>query len=105
MVPFTCYEVLRYCANYEQSRNAINNSLHKLESTLERSRARPGERDSNENTGNLNGSDNGIAGLEFTLRTVAEDVSSAAEGSHGGLLGQVRAFNAQLETTAKALGL
>lgn len=95
--------------NYEQSRNAINNSLHKLESTLERSRARPGERaDSNEdynNDGNDNGSDNGIAGLEFTLRTVAEDVSSAAEGSHGGLLGQVRAFNAQLETTAKALGL
>ncbi|CRG90015.1 Zinc finger CCCH domain-containing protein 13 [Talaromyces islandicus] len=81
----------------KMSRNAINNSLHQLESTLERGRARPGEGTGNE--------DDGIAGLEFTLRTVAEDVSSAAEGSHGGLLGQVRAFNAQLETAARALGL
>ncbi|QKX53785.1 uncharacterized protein TRUGW13939_00865 [Talaromyces rugulosus] len=85
----------------KMSRNAINNSLHKLESTLERSRTRPGESVDDDDDNH----DNGIAGLEFTLRTVVEDVSSAAEGSHGGLLGQIRAFNAQLETTGRALGL
>ena len=44
-----------------------------------------------------------VAGLEFLLRSVSENVSSAAEGSQGGLLSQVRAFNAQLEMTARKL--
>lgn len=43
------------------------------------------------------------AGLEFQLRSVAEDVSSSAPGAHGGLLNQIKAFNAQLETTAQRL--
>jgi chromosome segregation ATPase len=103
MVCLCFYEYIIQRTNYEQSRNAINNSLHKLESTLERSRTRPGERADDDDDDNNH--DNGIAGLEFTLRTVVEDVSSAAEGSHGGLLGQVRAFNAQLETAGRALGL
>lgn len=37
------------------------------------------------------------------LRTVADDVSSRAPGSQGGLLQQIRAFNAQLESTARRL--
>lgn len=44
-----------------------------------------------------------LSGLEFLIRSVSENVSSAAEGSYGGLLSQVRSFNAQLEQTAQRL--
>lgn len=43
-------------------------------------------------------------GLEFMLRTVADGVSSTAPGARGGLLNTIKAFNAQLETTAEELG-
>jgi hypothetical protein len=79
-----------------QSRNAINNTLHNLDLTLDRKRNRADD-DDGTNEGN------GVAGLEFLLRSVSENVSSAAEGSYGGLLRQVKAFNAQLEMTARKL--
>jgi hypothetical protein len=37
------------------------------------------------------------------LRTVASDVSGRAPGAQDGLLNQIRAFNAQLESTAHRL--
>jgi hypothetical protein len=40
--------------------------------------------------------------IEYMLRTVA-DVSSRAPGAQGGLLNQIRAFNAQLEATVGRL--
>jgi hypothetical protein len=75
-----------------QSRTTINNSLHSLELALDRSQHRPSLT-----------TDPSPADLEFMLRTVAEDVSSRAPGAQGGLLNQVRAFNEQLETTARRL--
>lgn len=68
--------------------------------TLDRNRIRP-EADGSGENGKSEGT--GIAGLEFLLRSVSENVSSAAEGSQGGLLSQVKAFNAQLEKAAKKL--
>ncbi|PCH03418.1 Hypothetical protein PENO1_032660 [Penicillium occitanis (nom. inval.)] len=82
--------------NAKMSRNAINNTLHNLDLTLDRNRSRADD-DDGTNDGN------GVAGLEFLLRSVSENVSSAAEGSYGGLLSQVKAFNAQLEMTARKL--
>ncbi|KAJ5131050.1 uncharacterized protein N7515_007089 [Penicillium bovifimosum] len=70
------------------SRNTINNSLHSLELALERNQQ--------SSTGDS------ATDLEFMLRSVA-DVSSTAPGSQGGLLNQIRAFNAQLEATAARL--
>lgn len=79
----------------KQARNAINNSLHSLELAIDRNKARNGRpSDDDEPT---------TAGLEFMLRTVAENVSSAAPGSQGGLLNQIKSFNAQLERAAKKL--
>ncbi|KAJ5673044.1 hypothetical protein N7507_002171 [Penicillium longicatenatum] len=78
--------------NARNSRTTINNSLHSLELALDRSQHRPSL------TTNPSPAD-----LEFMLRTVAEDVSSRAPGAQGGLLNQVRAFNEQLETTARRL--
>jgi hypothetical protein len=37
------------------------------------------------------------------LRSVADNVSSRAPGAHGGLLNQIKAFNAQLEAAARIL--
>lgn len=39
------------------------------------------------------------AGLEYLLRAVGEEVSS--RGDHGGLLNQIKAFNAELEGAAR----
>ncbi|KAL1884855.1 hypothetical protein Plec18167_001510 [Paecilomyces lecythidis] len=78
----------------QQARNAINNSLHSLELAIDRNKARNERSFDDEPT---------TAGLEFMLRTVAENVSSAAPGSQGGLLNQIKSFNAQLERTAKRL--
>ncbi|KAJ5094242.1 hypothetical protein N7456_010103 [Penicillium angulare] len=74
------------------SRTTINNSLHSLDLALDRSqnRASPTTEPSS-------------ADLEFMLRTVADDVSCRAPGAQGGLLNQIRAFNAQLETTARRM--
>ncbi|KUL87975.1 hypothetical protein ZTR_03907 [Talaromyces verruculosus] len=82
--------------NAKMSRNAINNTLHNLDLTLDRNRNRADDDDGTNDS-------NGLAGLEFLLRSVSENVSSAAEGSYGGLLSQVKAFNAQLEMTARKL--
>ena len=75
-----------------QARNTINNSLHSLEMALDRSqhRAEPS-------------SEVSPVDLEFMLRTVADDVSCRAPGAQGGLLNQIRAFNHQLEATARLL--
>ncbi|OGE58565.1 hypothetical protein PENARI_c001G10204 [Penicillium arizonense] len=72
------------------SRTTINNSLHSLELALERNQNRTAAVESTS------------ADLEFMLRTVA-DVSARAPGAQGGLLNQIRAFNAQLEATASRL--
>ncbi|ODH13324.1 hypothetical protein ACO22_07373 [Paracoccidioides brasiliensis] len=42
-------------------------------------------------------------GLDFLIRTVAQDVSSTASGYDGGILNQIRRFNSQLERTAALL--
>lgn len=73
-----------------QNRATINNSLHSLELALDRSQNRPSTEPSS-------------ADLEFMLRAVASDVSGRAPGAQGGLLNQIRAFNAQLESTAQHL--
>ncbi|CAG8246225.1 unnamed protein product [Penicillium salamii] len=67
------------------SRNTISNSLHSLELALERNQQRPGPP-----------AESSPTDLEFMLRTVA-DISARAPGGQGGLLNQIRGFNAQLE--------
>ncbi|PKY02538.1 hypothetical protein P168DRAFT_291685 [Aspergillus campestris IBT 28561] len=81
------------------TRSAINNSLHSLDLALERSQNRTA--DDEVNTPIHTGPS--TAGLEFMLRSVAENVSSRAPGSQGGLLSQMRAFNARLEAAARKL--
>jgi hypothetical protein len=76
--------------NAKTNRATINNSLHSLELALDRSQNRPSTEPSS-------------ADLEFMLRTVASDVSGRAPGAQDGLLNQIRAFNAQLESTAHRL--
>ncbi|KAJ5684440.1 uncharacterized protein N7477_000785 [Penicillium maclennaniae] len=76
--------------NAKTGRAIINNSLHSLELALDRRHNQPATEPSS-------------ADLEFMLRTVARDVSSRAPGAQGGLLQQIRAFNAQLESTALRL--
>ncbi|KGO76517.1 hypothetical protein PITC_087960 [Penicillium italicum] len=68
------------------SRSTISNSLHSLELALDRNKQRS------------DSAADSSTDLEFMLRTVA-DVSSRAPGAQGGLLNQIRAFNAQLEAT------
>lgn len=78
--------------NTSQARMTINNSLHSLELALDRGQNRaPAEAEPLSAT------------LDFMLRTVADDVSSRAPGAQGGLLNQIRAFNVQLESTARHL--
>ena len=66
---------------WEQEHNELNNALHDLDLAL--------------------GRDKSSGGLEFLLRTVANDVSLL--GDSGGLLHQVRDFNALLEKAALVL--
>ncbi|KAL2822715.1 hypothetical protein BDW59DRAFT_149360 [Aspergillus cavernicola] len=68
------------------SRSTINHSLHNLDLALERGQSRTTE------------DEQLTAGLEFRLRNVAQNVSSTAPGAQGGLLHQIKMFNAQLET-------
>ncbi|CAG7948107.1 unnamed protein product [Penicillium nalgiovense] len=75
----------------KSSRSAISNSLHSLELALYRNKQRSASAGSSTD-------------LEYMLRTVA-DVSSRAPGAQGGLLNQIRAFNAQLEATVGRLEL
>ncbi|EFW15834.1 conserved hypothetical protein [Coccidioides posadasii str. Silveira] len=72
--------------------DSLNNSIHDLQLALDRSHKRKNATDANP-----------FAGLEFLLRTVAQDVSSTASDSRGGLLNQVKQFNNQLEKTAALL--
>lgn len=92
-------KTVRFSLSFSQSihrtdkikgRAAINNSLHSLELALDRNQHRPSTEPSS-------------ADVEFMLRTVADDVSGRAPGAQGGLLNQIRAFNAQLESTAHQL--
>ncbi|KAK2767661.1 hypothetical protein FQN54_003819 [Arachnomyces sp. PD_36] len=71
--------------------NTVNNSLHSLELAIDRDQR---QTDSQEKT-------NPAVGLEFLLRSVADDVSSTAAGSQGGLLNQIKNFNARLEERVK----
>ncbi|RAK97824.1 uncharacterized protein BO80DRAFT_413815 [Aspergillus ibericus CBS 121593] len=82
--------------NAKMARSTINNSLHSLDLALERTN-RPVDESTSENP------DTSTVGLEFLLRNVAENVSSVAPGAQGGLLHQIRSFNAQLEATARRL--
>ncbi|KAL1957624.1 hypothetical protein VTO42DRAFT_5735 [Malbranchea cinnamomea] len=76
-------------ANKEQ--DTLNDALHNLQLALDRSQTAKG-----------NGVEpNPFVGLEFLLRTVAQDVSSVAPDSYGGLLNQVRNFNSELERILK----
>ncbi|KAJ5954564.1 hypothetical protein N7501_008843 [Penicillium viridicatum] len=72
------------------SRSTISNSLHSLELALDRNKQRSAS------------TADSSADIEYMLRTVA-DVSSRAPGAQGGLLNQIRAFNAQLEATVGRL--
>ncbi|KAA8647398.1 uncharacterized protein ATNIH1004_006091 [Aspergillus tanneri] len=80
------------------ARSTINHSLHNLDLVLERSKNRT--TDENEEDA---ADSSPTVGLEFMLRTVAESASSRAPGAHGGLLNQIKAFNAQLESAAQKL--
>ncbi|PYH66376.1 uncharacterized protein BO88DRAFT_489930 [Aspergillus vadensis CBS 113365] len=82
----------------KMARSTINNSLHSLDLALERSRNRPVD----EPTSQIP-EPSSTAGLEFLVRNVAENVSSIAPGAQGGLLHQIKSFNAQLEATARRL--
>ncbi|GAB1208953.1 hypothetical protein APSETT445_007718 [Aspergillus pseudonomiae] len=85
--------------NASLARTNINNSLHSLDLALERSQNRPAG-DSDE----PGSSEPSLTvGLEFMLRSVADNVSSRAPGAQGGLLNQIKAFNAQLEAAARTL--
>ncbi|CAL5870098.1 uncharacterized protein PFLUO_LOCUS4332 [Penicillium psychrofluorescens] len=83
--------------NAKSARTAINNSLHTLELALDRTQQR-----ATTTTTSTNASPS-PADVEFMLRAVADDVSCLAPGAQGGLLTQMRAFNAQLEATARRL--
>ncbi|OJZ83408.1 hypothetical protein ASPFODRAFT_50104 [Aspergillus luchuensis CBS 106.47] len=84
--------------NAKMARSTINNSLHSLDLALERSRNRPVDESTSQNP-----EPSSTAGLEFLVRNVAENVSSIAPGAQGGLLHQIKSFNAQLEATARRL--
>ncbi|KAL4926565.1 uncharacterized protein BDV17DRAFT_269059 [Aspergillus undulatus] len=84
--------VRREHAKEEQAgmaRSTINHSLHNLDLALERGQGRASE------------DERLTAGLEFRLRNAARNVSSMASGAQGGLLDQIKAFNAQLERQLK----
>ncbi|KAJ5834519.1 hypothetical protein N7447_000545 [Penicillium robsamsonii] len=74
----------------KSSRSTISNSLHSLELALDRNKQRSAS------------AADSSTDLEYMLRTVA-NVSSRAPGAQGGLLNQIRAFNAQLEATVGRL--
>ncbi|KAL3446550.1 hypothetical protein BJX65DRAFT_116502 [Aspergillus insuetus] len=74
------------------ARSTISHSLHNLDLALERGQ--------NRTTGE---GESLTAGLEFRLRNAAQNVSSTAPGAHGGILNQIKRFNAQLEETARQL--
>ncbi|KAJ5750456.1 hypothetical protein N7533_007484 [Penicillium manginii] len=78
--------------NEKTTRSTINNSIHSLELALDRNQYRGSPSTEPSSTE-----------LEFLLRSVAEEVSCRAPGSQGGLLHQIRSFNAQLESTARQL--
>ncbi|KAL4885835.1 hypothetical protein BJY04DRAFT_214033 [Aspergillus karnatakaensis] len=73
------------------NRSTINHTLHNLDLALER-----GSRPTTEEKPLT-------AGLEFRLRHMAQNVSSTVAGARGGLLNQIKSFNAQLEAVAKRL--
>ncbi|KAL3494952.1 hypothetical protein BJX62DRAFT_21302 [Aspergillus germanicus] len=74
------------------ARSTISHSLHNLDLALERGQNR------------TTGEDESLtAGLEFRLRNAAQNVSSTAPGTHGGILNQIKRFNAQLEETVRQL--
>ncbi|GIJ82725.1 hypothetical protein Asppvi_001236 [Aspergillus pseudoviridinutans] len=81
------------------ARISINNSLHSLELAVDRSQNRASA--DAEDTEPADASP--TVGLDFMLRSVAEAVSSTAPGAQGGLLDQIKGFNAQLEATARKL--
>ncbi|PKX98331.1 uncharacterized protein P174DRAFT_399073 [Aspergillus novofumigatus IBT 16806] len=81
------------------ARNSINNSLHSLELAVERSQNRASAEADDAESADASPT----VGLEFMLRSVAEAVSSTAPGAQGGLLDQIKSFNAQLEATARKL--
>ncbi|KAJ5601999.1 hypothetical protein N7510_011533 [Penicillium lagena] len=80
--------------NAKSTRTAINNSLHTLELALDRTQQR---------TTTTTSTNPSSVDVEFMLRAVADDVSCLAPGAQGGLLTQLRTFNAQLEATARRL--
>ncbi|KAF7159368.1 hypothetical protein CNMCM5623_004682 [Aspergillus felis] len=81
------------------ARISINNSLHSLELAVERS-----QNHASADADDTESADSSpTVGLEFMLRSVAEAVSSTAPGAQGGLLDQIKGFNAQLEATARKL--
>ncbi|KAL4918978.1 hypothetical protein BDW62DRAFT_180241 [Aspergillus aurantiobrunneus] len=75
-----------------KARSAINHSLHNLDLAVERGQARATTQ-----------KESLTAGLEFRLRNMAQNVGSTAPGCQGGILNQIRMFNAQLEATARQL--
>ncbi|KAL4743108.1 hypothetical protein BDV11DRAFT_166512 [Aspergillus similis] len=88
--------VRREHAREEQAgmaRSTINHSLHNLDLALERGQNR---------TSTTQGA-SPTAGLELRLRSLARSVSSSAPGSQGGILSQIKSFNAQLEAAARRL--
>ncbi|KAK2792471.1 hypothetical protein FQN52_003406 [Onygenales sp. PD_12] len=80
--------------NTKMEQTNLNNALHDLQLAIDRGRGRKADDSQVPDP---------AVGLEFLLRTVAQDVSSTAPGSHGGILSQIKNFNDQLERTAALL--
>ncbi len=79
-----------------QARNDLNTALHDIELAVERGRTQQqAQTDTHSGDGVIAG------GLELRLQTVAATASSSSSG--GGLLNQVKQFNAFLENAATAL--
>ncbi|KAL4905410.1 hypothetical protein BDW74DRAFT_177781 [Aspergillus multicolor] len=74
------------------ARSTINHSLHNLDLARERGQNRTAAQD-----------ESLTAGLELRLRSLARSVSSSVSDSYGGILNQIKSFNAQLEATARRL--
>ncbi|KAI5306694.1 hypothetical protein KEM56_007599 [Ascosphaera pollenicola] len=86
-----------FMAEQEQTNRQVTltNAIHELELALERSKEPEPDHDHEP--------EDPAAGLEFLLRSVADNVSSATPDSQGGLLRQIKAFNDQLEQVHSAL--
>jgi hypothetical protein len=90
-VCFLCYLSPAMRLTIEQTRDELNTAIHDIELAVERGKA------------NAQVTEGGVdtVGLEVVVKSVAAEASSAS--SEGGILKQIKEFNAFLERAALAL--